>query len=101
MFDVATSDTEIEINTTGKYLVVLQASWQSDHTGQRIFILIKNGVQVGKVQYTSVSTGDHTLSWLGDLEAGDKLKIIGFQTNDSGDLDLLSSGTYLAVQMLA
>lgn len=98
MFDTGISDTVINIKTAGKYLVVLQASWQSNNTGQRVFILLKNGIQVGKTQYTSVSSGDHTFSWMGKLEIGNTLSMIAFQTNNSGDLDLLSSGTYLAVQ---
>jgi len=101
MFDINTSNTEVNINTAGEYLVVLQASWQSDSTGQRSFILLINGTQQGKDLYVPFSTADHAFTWTGKLEVGDNIKMIAFQESNGGNLDFLGDNNYLAVTKIS
>lgn len=85
---------------TGKYSTLLQGSWESNNTGRRMFLLVKNGSEISRLEYKSETNGDTQFVWEGELDAEDIIRIAVWHNISSlGNLDFRSgNSTYFAIR---
>ena len=102
MHDDITNNSQIYISTTGKYSSLLQTNWDSDNTGRRIFILVKNELEISRLEYKAETTGNNQFNWTGELEAGDVLTMHAWQNiSVEGNLNFIGgASTYFEVHKI-
>jgi len=99
MHDNVTNNSRITIKEPGKYSVLAQFEWTSNSSGKRIIDIMKNGVVVGKGNYSASGNSQHTISFVGAFIVDDILEVRVFQ-DSGGSLDFLNNITYFAATRL-
>lgn len=101
MHDDVTDNSQILINTAGKYSLLLQGSWGSNANGRRIFILVKNGSEIARLEYSPETSSNHTFSWVGELEEEDILTMYVWQNSNEANLEFLGgAGSYMEIHKI-
>ena len=104
MHDNVTDNSEIVINTAGKYEAKMQSEWASDNNGERVLSINLNGQPVARNRSVVDSRSHGVVSWMGELAVDDVLTVAVFQ-NRGNSLDftegIVIENTYFAVQKLA
>lgn len=103
MHDTVTNNSRITINTAGKYLLVARIPWDTNGTGRRKTIFLKNGTtQIEDFSFQPVtSAGDTTKTVCSDtysFVANDYIEIQVDQTS-GGALNVLSGAAFTAVRV--
>jgi hypothetical protein len=96
--DNATNNTRLTCKTAGKYLIVANASFESNATGSRALKIMLNGTgDIGIVHQMSITGGlgpaNLSLSTIYDLAINDYVELYAYQSS-GGSLNVLTTGNY-------
>lgn len=104
MHDNATNPSRITVNTSGKYVIMCMAQWESNSTGLRNLQIKKNGSVVMGKTIVAVNGGQTVdqLLWIDNAVATDYYEINVLQSSGGG-LDLIggsSGNSFLAAYFI-
>ena len=86
------SDTEIVIQTAGKYHVTAQVMWADNNTNSRFISIHVNGARVASVRRTAFFSSEDGVDWSGELEVNDTIELQVYQ-DSGGSLDFDHTGS--------